>query len=108
MDITLFTVPLYKVLAHNYIVSDEVLTNGAALKWAKTADQITLHWFPAFKEVVVANLTFVDVNTPGNAWTNAIVPPTYDNFNLIGSIAKEIAFGLTSSTCAAASTVGME
>lgn len=106
MDITLNTVPLYKVRGLNYVAPDEVLTNGVALNWAQTTDQITIHWFPSFNEVVVANLTFLPVDTPGKAWTNAIVPSTYDNFNLIGSIGKEIAMGLTSSTCAAASTLG--
>lgn len=106
MDITFYTVPLYKIHAHNYVTSDEVLTNGDVLKWAKTADQITIHWFPSFNEVVVANLTFVPETTPGRAWTHAIVPSSYDNFNLIATIAKEIAMDLTSSECAAASTLG--
>lgn len=108
MDITFYTVPLYKVRAYNYIESDEVLTNGVALNWAKTTDQITIHWFPSFHEVVVANLTFVPVHTPGIAWSNAIVPSTYDNFNLISTIAKEVSMGLASSECAAASTLGMK
>lgn len=108
MEITLFTVPSYKVRAHNYIVPDDVLTNGTAWSWANTTDQITFYWFPAFKEVVVANLTFLPADTPGNAWTNAIVPPTYGYFNVIGSNAKEIAYDLTSNECAAASTLGMK
>lgn len=107
MDVTLDTVPLYKVLAHNYVTSDDVLTNGVASNWAETADQITIHWFPAFNEVVVANLTFISANTCGTAWTNAIVPSSYDNFNLIGTLTKEIAMGLTASECAAASTLGI-
>lgn len=106
MDITLFTVPLYKVKAHNYVVSDEVLTNGDALKWARTADQITFYWFPAFKEVVVANLTFVSADTTGNATSNAISPPSYGYFNFFGNKAKELAYTLTSSECAAASALG--
>ncbi|XP_037029702.1 L-gulonolactone oxidase 5-like isoform X2 [Bradysia coprophila] len=106
VDVTLKTVPLYKVLATNYIVSDEILTNGKALEWAKTTDQITFYWFPAFKEVVVANLTFVSVDETGNAYTNAISPPTYGYFNLGGTKAKEIAFDLSTSECALASGVG--
>ncbi|KAG4080041.1 hypothetical protein HA402_006353 [Bradysia odoriphaga] len=106
VDVTLKTVPLYKVLATNYIVSDEILSNGIALDWAKTTDQITFYWFPAFKEVVVANLTFVDVNEPGNVYTNAISPPTYGYFNLGGNKAKEIAFDLCTSECALASGLG--
>lgn len=57
---------------------------------------------------MVANLTFVSAEKEGTAWTNAIVPSSYDNFNLIATIAKEVAMGLTSSECAAASTLGIQ
>ncbi len=106
VDITVDTVPLYKVRARNYVTSDDILTNGEAVKWAKSTDQITFHWFPAFNEVIVANLTFVSVDNYGTARTNAIVPSTYDSFNLLATTVKEIAMGLTSSECAAASTLG--
>lgn len=106
IDITLYTVPLYKTLAHNYAVPDDVLTNGVAKNWAKTTDQISFYWFPAFKEVIVANWTIVNAETPGNAWTNDHVPPTYDNFNVLTTFLKEIVFGLTSSTCALANALG--
>lgn len=106
MEITLYTVPLYKVLAHNYNVTDEILMNGEALNWARTSDQITFYWFPSFKEVVVANLTFVPCDTPGEAISNAISPPTYGYSNLAGNKAKEVAYRLTSNECAAASGVG--
>lgn len=106
--ITLYTVPLYKTRAHNYVVPDDVLTNGVAINWARTTDQISLYWFPTFKEVVVANWTIVDVNTPGNAWTNDHVPPTYDNFNILTNLLKEIIFGLTSDPCALANSLGMD
>lgn len=105
VDITLYTVPLYKVLAHNYVVSDTILTDGVALNLAKTSDQIIFCWYPTFKEVVVINFTYVPVNTTGNAIT-AIVPPTYGYFNFVLSKAKEIAFDLTSSECALASSLG--
>lgn len=107
MDVTLYTVPLYKVLAHNYVVPDDVLTNGVALNWAKTTDQINFFWFPAFKEVVVANLTFVPVEENGNAFSNAIAPTTYGLFNFVVNKAKEIAYDLSSSECAAASALGI-
>lgn len=106
VDITLYTVPLYKVLAHNYVVSDDILTNGTALDWARTSDQITFYWFPAFKEVVVANLTFVSADTPGEARSNAISPASYGYFNSIGTRAKETAYDLSTSECAAASGLG--
>lgn len=106
-DITLYTVPLYKTVAHNYAVPDDVLTNGVAKYWAQTTDQISFYWFPAFQEVVVANWTIVDVETPGDAYTNDHVPPTYDNFNVLTHYLKEIVFDLTASTCALANTLGM-
>lgn len=105
VDVTLYTVPLYKILAHNYVVPDDILTNGVAVNWAKTSDQIMFYWFPSIREVVVANLSFVPVSTPGNAYTS-IVPPTYGYFNFVFNKAKEIAYGLTSSECTAASKLG--
>lgn len=106
MDITLTTVPLYKVLAHNYVVPDDILTNGVALNWVETSDQITFYWFPAFSIVVVANLTFVRVDTTGNALSNAISPPTYGSFNFIFARAKEVVDKLSTSDCTAASSLG--
>lgn len=106
MDVTLYTVPLYKTLAHNYPVSDDVLTNGVAINWAQTTDQLSFYWFPAFKEVVVANWTIVDANMPGNAWTNDHVPSSYESLNVLATLAKEIIFGLTSNTCALANSLG--
>ncbi|KAJ6647385.1 L-gulonolactone oxidase 5 [Pseudolycoriella hygida] len=106
VKVTLTTVPLYKTRAYNYAVPDDMLTNGVGINWAKTTDQIAFYWFPAFKEVIVANWTIVDVKTPGNAWTNDHVPPIYENFALIASVAKETAFTLTSSTCALLNSLG--
>lgn len=100
------TVPLYKTRAYNHVVTDEVLTNGVAINWAKTTDQIAFYWFPTFNELVVSNWTIVDVNTPGNAWTNDHVPSTYENFALIAAVAKEAAFSLTSSSCELANSLG--
>lgn len=107
MKVTLYTVPLYKTRAYNYLESDEILTNGVAINWAKTTDQIAFYWFPALKEVVVSNWTIVDVNTPGNAWTNDHVPSTYENFAKTAAIAKEATFSLTTSNCALANSLGI-
>lgn len=106
VDVTLYTVPLYKVRAYNYVVSDDVLINGEALNWARTSDQITFYWFPSFKQVVVANLTFVPSDTPGNAFSNAIAPPSFGFFNFNANRAKEIIYGLATSDCAVASSFG--
>lgn len=107
VKVTLATVPLYKTLAHNYVQSDVALTNGDAMNWAKTTDQIALYWFPALNEIVVANWTIVDVQTVGNAFTNDHVPSTYENFAAIASVTKEFVFGLTTSTCALANSLGI-
>lgn len=106
VEVTLNTVELYKTLAYNYIERDDILTNGRAVNIAKSTDQVSLYWFPAFKEVVVANWTIVNVNTPGTDYTNDHTQSLYNNFAIVGSLIKEIAFGLTESTCAAANTLG--
>lgn len=108
LKVTLYTVPLYKTLASNFLTSDEILTNGKAIKMAQNADQMALYWFPEFNEVVVANWSIVDVNTLGNAYTYDHVPSVYTNFAFVVAIAKEAAFSLTSSTCALANSVGTD
>lgn len=100
------TVEVYKTRAHNYAVPDDILTNGQAEAMAKATDQISLYWFPEFKEVVVANWTIVKAETPGTDYTNDHTPSSYDNFALVSSLTKEIAFSLTESTCAVANTLG--
>lgn len=106
MDVTLYTVPLYKTRAYNYVVSDEALTNGNALNWARNTDQISLYWFPAFNELVVSNWTIVDVNTPGDAFTYDHTTSTYANVNAITAVVRETAFGLMTTACAVASATG--
>lgn len=127
VKVTVYTVPLYKTLAHNYLINEEILTNGKAIEMAKNADQLALYWFPEFNEVIVANWTIVDVNTPGTAYTYDHVPSIYEvtafgvasNFffklkiifklnehKTFSPVAKEAAFSLTSSTCALANSVG--
>lgn len=106
LKVTVYTVPLYKTRATNYKVSDEILTNGKAIKMAQNADQMALYWFPAFNEVVVADWSIVDVSTPGNAYTYDHVPSIYEGVAFAVAVAKEAAFSLTTSTCALASSVG--
>lgn len=77
LKVTLYTVPVYKTLANNYVVSDDILTNGRAIEIAKKTDQVALYWFPEFNEVVVANWTIVDASTKGDAFTYDHVPSTY-------------------------------
>lgn len=107
VDVTLRTVKLYKVLAHNYIASDDILSNGVAIKWARKSDELSLYWFPESEDVVVCNRTIVCADEPGNARSNDFLSSTYANFARIFAKAKEIAFGLTSNTCAEANAVGM-
>lgn len=107
LKVTVYTVPLYKTLASNFLMSDDILTNGKAIEMVQSADQMALYWFPEFNNVVVADWTIVDVNTPGNAFTYDHVPSVYANFAVIVAVLKEAAFSLTSSTCALASSVGI-
>lgn len=99
---------MYKVNAHNYIECDDVLSNGEAINWARKTDELSLYWFPQSKEVVVSNRTIVCADTPGNARSNDFLSSTYANFARIFAKAKEIAFGLTSNTCAKANAVGYQ
>lgn len=108
VDITLRTVELYKVKAHNYIECDDILTNGKAIKWAKTTDELSLYWFPSSEKVVVSNRTKVCGKTPGNARSNDCLSSTYANFARIFFKAKETAFSLTSNICAKANAVGKD
>lgn len=106
MEVTLNTVKNYKTRAVTYVEPDDMLTNGVAVNLAKTADQVSLYWFPEFKEVVVANWTIVDESTPGTDKTNYFAPSIYNNFALAISLAKEIGYSLTDSKCAGANTLG--
>lgn len=106
LSVTFYTVPLYKTLAHNRIVSEDILLNGEAIKMARNADQMALYWFPEFKEVIIANWTIVDESTEGNAFTYDHVPSIYRETALVAATAFESAFSLTSSTCTLASSIG--
>lgn len=106
MDVTLNTVPLYKVKAHNYIVSDEILTNGEAINWARSSDQIMFSWFPTFNEVVVLNYTFVPAKTPGNA-RSQLIPISSTETSVFSTLYKESAFNLSTSACTKASALGI-
>lgn len=108
VDVTLRTVPLYKVRAHNYIECDDVLSNGEAVEWARNIDELSLYWFPESAEVVVSNRTIVRADTPGNARSNDFLSSTYANFARVLAKSLETAFSLTSRTCTKANAVGRD
>jgi len=81
LSVTLRTEPLYKVVAQNYVVSDQILLNGSFIDMVNNTDQISLYWFPSFNQVIVANWTIVDASVPGEAWTNDHVPSTWITLN---------------------------
>lgn len=103
----MYTVPSYKVYAHNYVVSDNVFSNGVAINWARATDQIMFSWFPSSGQVVVSNMTFVSVDTDGMSYSNAVASPSYGGFNFVAVRAKEITYDLATSECSLASTLGM-
>ncbi|KAJ6635041.1 L-gulonolactone oxidase 2 [Pseudolycoriella hygida] len=107
VDLTMYTVPMYKIKSHNYIVSDEVLTNGKAIDWARDSDDISLVWFPKFNVAIVHNHTFVPTKTPGNALGN-VVPTSSLKESIFSTLYKELAFDLSTSECQEASTLGMK
>lgn len=104
MDVTLITVPLYKIRSHVFVASDDVLVNGEAISWAKTSDQLTFYWFPSISEVVVSNFSFVSAETVGNA--KSFMSTTFES-NVLNTIYKESAFNLSTSECTEESTLGM-
>lgn len=107
VDVTFKTVPIYKVRAHNYLASDEILTNGVAVEWAKKADQLMFYWFPPFNEVVVLNYTFISPSEPGKAYNHLVPVSTYAT-NVFVTQYKELAYNLSDSDCPQASELGNE
>lgn len=103
LNVTLHTVPLYKVKSELFVVSDDVLANGDAINWAQTTDQLTFYWFPSINEVIVSNFSFVPAETDGNA--KSFMSTSFES-NVLDTIYKESAFNLSSSDCTAASTLG--
>jgi L-gulonolactone oxidase len=106
VDITLDTHPLYKVRAHNYEVSESVLSDGSINRWLEEVDQLALYWFPTTGRVVVANWTIVPVETPGEAWTNDHVPPSSVMYNLLTAPTADFIQGLTTSICSSMAAMG--
>jgi hypothetical protein len=106
VDLTLDTHPLYKVRAQNYEVPDSILTDGSIPRLLQEVDQMALYWFPSVSTVVVANWTIVDVNTPGNAYTNDHVPSSTSLYNLLSVPTAEYAQSLTTSVCSSLAAVG--
>lgn len=105
VEVTLQTVPIYKVLGHNYVTSDVVLTNGQVVEWVKKTDQLLLSWFPAFNEVVVVNQTFVPATEKGKARSRLF--SSSPEANAFAAQYKELAFNLSNSECANSSALGM-
>jgi hypothetical protein len=73
LDVTLQTVPLFKMTVKNYVESESILLDGTALQWATEYDWYEMWWFPSTKTVVVSKGNYTaDLNAPGNASTNLI------------------------------------
>lgn len=106
VNVTFATAPVYKTLAHNYVTSDTILTNGQAIQWFRSADQLAMYWFPTTSDVVVANWTIVDPSTPGDAFTYDHVPSTYDEMNYFMRQMFELGTTVTESHCSAARSLG--
>jgi len=73
LDVTLKTVPLFKMSVTNYVESETILLDGTALDWAQQHDWFEMWWFPSTKTVVVSKGVYTDnMTAPGNASTNLI------------------------------------
>jgi L-gulonolactone oxidase len=51
IDLTVQTVPLFKMRVENTVQPDEILFNGIALRWAQSFDWYQMWWFPFYNEV---------------------------------------------------------
>jgi len=72
VQLTLYTVPQYKVQVTNYEASEEILLNGVALSLARKSDYLSLWWLPDDKSVVVGDGNYISLSVPGNASSNLI------------------------------------
>jgi len=82
IDVTFPTVPLFKMTIHNTPHSDDILSNGTALKWAREHDTFSMWWFPSTSSVVASKGSYImDPSVPGTAATfligntNSVVLP---------------------------------
>lgn len=73
IDVTLKTVPLFKMTVHNNIEAEAILLDGRAIQWAQDHDWFEMWWFPSDENVVVSRGNYTsDLSIPGNASTNFI------------------------------------
>lgn len=73
VDVTLKTVPLFKMVVRNYVEGENILFDGQAIKMAEEHDWFEMWWFPSTKNVVVSKGNYTsDLETVGNATTNLI------------------------------------
>ncbi|OXA63154.1 L-gulonolactone oxidase 2 [Folsomia candida] len=87
IDVTLQTVPLFKMTVHNRIHADHILTDGrTALRWAAQHDLFQIWWFPSQGDVVVSKGIYHDgTNELGNDTTNFIPDTDFITRNLVGT-----------------------
>lgn len=78
VDVTLKTVPLFKMTVYNHPESEAVLFDGSVLEAARLHDWYALWWFPSSKSVVISKGIYFSTSTreeviqEGNAVTNFI------------------------------------
>jgi len=73
LEVTLKTVPLFKMTVTNTVESETILLDGTALNWTQQHDLFEMWWFPSAKSVVVSKgLYTIDLTVPGNASSNLI------------------------------------
>ncbi|CAL8073253.1 unnamed protein product [Orchesella dallaii] len=73
VNVTLRTVPLFKMVVYNYPESESILFDGTSLESARSHDWYQLWWFPNSKSVIVSKGNYTDdLELSGNAVTNLI------------------------------------
>lgn len=103
VDVTLTTVPLFKMTIRNTLHPETILTDGTALIWAQSRDWFEMWWFPSSSSVVVSVGDYVDVSTPGEHYTNML-----PNVNLLEVIAGRTAYELLQATRNTSGLLAME
>jgi len=73
VDVTLSTVPLFKMKVHNYPVPEACLFDNSLPTLAAQYDMFEAWWFPASGTVVLGTGNYTSVETPGNA-TSQFIP----------------------------------
>lgn len=76
MDVTVRTVPLFKMSVRNSVENEAILLDGRAIQWANEHDWFEMWYFPSSRSVIVSKGNYTTEVETGNATTNLIPDQT--------------------------------